>query len=67
MATNPTDQQPGAAWRRARASIPKNYCVEALIAATSVHLRDSKGPQDVQLRFGRLSWTAFLEGLNHIG
>jgi hypothetical protein len=65
MTTSPSDQQPGAAWRKARASIPKNYCVEALVEADTVHLRDSKGPQDAHLRFGRLSWAEFLGCLDH--
>jgi hypothetical protein len=64
MATNPSNQS-AAKWRKARASVPRGYCVEALIEVDTVQLRDSKGPQDTQLRFGRRSWTEFLEGLYH--
>jgi hypothetical protein len=61
------NRPPVTMWRKARASTPENYCVEALVESDTIHLRDSKGPQDVQLRFGRSSWTTFLEGLNHSG
>lgn len=65
MAPNPSNKQPAARWRKARASVPRGYCVEALIGVNTVQLRDSKGPQDGQLRFDRPSWAAFLHGLTH--
>jgi hypothetical protein len=57
--------RPDAVWRRASASVKEGYCVEVLVRSDVVDLRDSKDPQDKQLRFDRRSWAWLLDRACH--
>ncbi|GAA2815204.1 DUF397 domain-containing protein [Streptomyces showdoensis] len=41
-------------------------CVEVAACPTTVHVRDSKRPQDAQLALGPAAWGAFLAGCGRI-
>ncbi|OLF15172.1 DUF397 domain-containing protein [Actinophytocola xanthii] len=52
-------------WRRARASIPFNDCVEVRADRQRVRVRDSKEKPGAELRFYPTSWAAFVRRLGH--
>jgi hypothetical protein len=59
-----TEGRADSKWRRARASIPFNDCVEVLINQESVRVRDSKGGQVTELRFEPRVWACFVSDVH---
>jgi hypothetical protein len=56
------DDDSGRDWRRSRRSYGGGACLEAA-SGTHIHVRDSKNPQGVVLRFGPAQWNAFVDGV----
>jgi len=56
------DVDSGREWRRSRRSYGSGACLEAA-SDTRIHVRDSKNPGDVVLRFTPAQWNAFVAGV----
>jgi hypothetical protein len=52
----------GPAWRKSR-YCGNSTCVEVATATDAVLVRDSKDPADIQLRFSKADWRAFVTDL----
>jgi hypothetical protein len=53
------DDESGRDWRRSRRSYGGGACLEAASGAR-IHVRDSKNPQGVVLRFTPAQWSMFV-------
>lgn len=56
------DDDSGRDWRRSRRSYGGGACLEAASGAR-IHVRDSKNPKGVVLRFAPAQWSAFVAGV----
>jgi hypothetical protein len=56
------DDDSGRDWRRSRRSYGSGACLEAASGAR-IHVRDSKNPLGVVLRFTPAQWNDFVAGL----
>lgn len=52
-------------WRKSTRSSVEGQCVEVMITATEVLLRDTKDRGTPAHRFTHSEWTAFAEGVRH--
>ncbi len=53
-------------WRKSsRSGGGGSECVEVLIGAETVGIRDSKDPDGGQLRVSRHAWASFIDGVKH--
>ena len=60
------DDDSGRDWRRSRRSYGGGACLEAASGAR-IHVRDSKNPGGVVLRFTAAQWNAFVTGVRSDG
>ena len=56
-----------AAWRKSSHSNPSGNCVEAVLLADSVAVRDSRFPDGPALMFTGAEWDAFLRAVKDCG
>lgn len=56
-----TDQNPELTWRKSKASVEKDSCVEVAVRAGSVLVRDSRHPSHGVLVFAAAQWRRLLE------
>lgn len=60
------DDASGRDWRRSRRSYGGGACLEAA-SGTRIHIRDSKNPQGVVLRFTPAQWSMFVADVRSDG